>query len=231
IGCLRELGDAVSAIDVSTPAGWVALLLEQPSSRLVTQKGTFRKYQQKTRWLAAARQAGLSKAHGEQLNSQASALWQSCDDAWEALRQASCCRALATLIEETRPVLARYRDYKRNSAQLDFDDLIFAARQLLRDHEAVRVALAARFRYVLVDEFQDTDPLQSEIFWRLCGDAPECGAPWQTFRMRPGALFLVGDPKQAIYRFRGADVRAYVAARDAFRAQAADSLLSISTNF
>ena len=54
---------------------------------------------------------------------------------------------------------------------------------------------------------------------------------WTRFRIRPGALFLVGDPKQAIYRFRGADVSAYVQARDAFRAQAPDSFLSISTNF
>ena len=54
---------------------------------------------------------------------------------------------------------------------------------------------------------------------------------WTEFRIRPGALFLVGDPKQAIYRFRGADVGAYVQARDAFHAQDPGNLLSISTNF
>ena len=104
---------------------------------------------------------------------------------------------------------------------------------MLRDHDAVRRALAARFAHVLVDEFQDTDPLQTEIFWRLCGDPP-AGADsddWTTFQIRPGALFLVGDPKQAIYRFRGADVAAYIQAREAFLAQAADSVLAISTNF
>ena len=52
-----------------------------------------------------------------------------------------------------------------------------------------------------------------------------------TFRIRPGALFLVGDPKQAIYRFRGADVSAYMRARDAFLAQDPESVLPISTNF
>jgi ATP-dependent exoDNAse (exonuclease V) beta subunit len=103
----------------------------------------------------------------------------------------------------------------------------------LRDHDAVRRALAARFAHVLVDEFQDTDPLQTEIFWRLCGEPTTDGAPddWAAFRIRPGALFVVGDPKQAIYRFRGADVSAYLRARDAFLVQAADSVLSISTNF
>ena len=67
---------------------------------------------------------------------------------------------------------SRFREHKRAAALLDFDDLIFAARDLLRDHDEVRRALAARFSHVLVDEFQDTDPLQTEIFWRLCGEPP-----------------------------------------------------------
>ena len=69
---------------------------------------------------------------------------------------------------------------------------------------------------MLVDEFQDTDPLQIEILWRLCGEPPKDGSTDPLARsLRPGALFLVGDPKQAIYRFRGADVNAYLAARTA----------------
>ena len=83
---------------------------------------------------------------------------------------------MADLIAQVQPVLQRFRDYKRSAALLDFDDLIFAARDLLRDHDEVRRALAARFSHVLVDEFQDTDPLQTEIFWRLCGDPPAEGA-------------------------------------------------------
>ena len=69
--------------------------------------------------------------------------------------------------------------------------------------------LAARYPRVLVDEFQDTDPLQAEILWRLAGDGDTAG-PWHELAIRPGALFLVGDPKQAIYRFRGADVKSTV---------------------
>ncbi len=84
-----------------------------------------------------------------------------------------------------------------------------------------------------MDEFQDTDPRQTEIFWRLCGDAPAAAASadWTHWRIRPGALFLVGDPKQAIYRFRGADVAAYTQARDLMLAQDPTSLLTIATNF
>ena len=129
--------------------------------------------------------------------------------------------------------MVRFREHKRSTALLDFDDLIFAARDLLRDHDDVRRALAGRFAHVLVDEFQDTDPLQTEIFWRLCGVPAADGevGDWRTFALRPGTLFLVGDPKQAIYRFRGADIAAYVRAREAFRAQAAEGVLSIATNF
>src|ERR1700674_4088520 len=93
----------------------------------------------------------------------------------------------------------------------------------------VRRALASRYRHVLVDEFHDTDPLQIEILWRLCGEAGDGGVRDPLARtLRPGSLFLVGDPKQAIYRFRGADVNAYLAARQSMGEAA---LLEITTNF
>jgi ATP-dependent exoDNAse (exonuclease V) beta subunit len=74
-----------------------------------------------------------------------------------------------------------------------------------------------------------TDPLQIEILWLICGERREGsqGKPL-TRTLRPGALFLVGDPKQAIYRFRGADVNAYVDARNAI---GGGSLLKITANF
>jgi exodeoxyribonuclease-5 len=229
---LSEMAAALAAApDPSTPSGLVRLLMSRAHPDLCTQAGKFKAYSKKTKWLAAAKRAGLSKADGERLNIAADGHYAACRDAWGSLLQAASSRVLAALIEEARPILHRYRDHKRASAQLDFDDLIFAARDLLRDHEEVRRALGQRFAHVLVDEFQDTDPLQTEIFWRLCGEPVDGDADWTRFRIRPGALFLVGDPKQAIYRFRGADVGAYVRARDAFRAQDPDSLLSISTNF
>jgi len=98
-----------------------------------------------------------------------------------------------------------YAQYKRDAALLDFDDLLHHARNLLATCEPVRQALARRYPRILVDEFQDTDPLQAEILWRLAGEGIPSLA-WQERQIRPGALFLVGDPKQAIYRFRGADV-------------------------
>ena len=217
--------------DPATPAGLVRLLTSRPHPDLCTKAGAFASYRKKGKWAGAAKQAGLSKADGDPLNDAAEVHYTACCDAWVSLVQAAAAHALAALIDEARPILQRYRDHKHTSAQLDFDDLIFAARDLLRHHDAVRRALGHRFAHVLVDEFQDTDPLQTEIFWRLCGAPADGEDDWTAFRIRPGALFLVGDPKQAIYRFQGADVGAYLQARDAFRTQNAGSLLSISTNF
>ncbi|WP_312064015.1 UvrD-helicase domain-containing protein [Brevundimonas sp.] len=221
------------ASTAETPAGLIRLLVTRPHPELCTKSGSFLAFKKKGKWAEAAKREGLAKADGERLNAAAEGHYAACCEAWQLLLQNVASRVLSDLIAQVQPVLERFRDYKRSAALLDFDDLIFAARDLLRDHDEVRRALGARFSRVLVDEFQDTDPLQTEIFWRLCGEPPTEGATtdWTAFQIRSGALFLVGDPKQAIYRFRGADVSAYVRARDAFIAQDADSVLSISTNF
>ncbi len=225
---------AEKATDARDAAGARALSLLiriEPSDRIATKAGSLRAYQRKTGWKSAAKAGGLSSAEAERLCSEAENHYAACKEAWGALVVGAGAHLLAALMQEVRPLLQRFRDYKREAALLDFDDLIYAARDLLRDHEPVRVALSQRYRRVLVDEFQDTDPLQAEIFWRLCGEAPTPETPWQQRVLRPGALFLVGDPKQAIYRSRGADVRAYVEAREAIGAQSSDAVLSIATNF
>ena len=230
----RELIDEIgNSPATKTPAWLIGVLAAPRCTELFTQSGGFRKYQKKTKWRAAAKRVGLAQADGDRLNDEASAHYALCRATWTALQGAVATHVLADLVPLVQSVMARFREHKRAAALLDFDDLIFAARDLLRDHDNVRQALAARFSHVLVDEFQDTDPLQTEIFWRLCGEPPKDGDTddWPAFTLRPGALFLVGDPKQAIYRFRGADIAAYVRAREAFRAQAADGVLSIATNF
>ena len=233
-----ELAETIaSGPPLDGPRGMVRLLALPVSSELATATGPFRKYMKKGKWTAAAKGAGLSAAEAARLNDTASQRYSDCCAAWNALRAATASHVLAGVVTFARPAMLRWREYKRSTAVMDFDDLIFGARNLLRDHGEVRQALAGRFPCVLVDEFQDTDPLQTEIFWRLCGDPPADGegngreAPWEDFRIRPGALFLVGDPKQAIYRFRGADVQAYLRARSLLQAQDPGSVLSVSTNF
>ena len=100
----------------------------------------------------------------------------------------------------TADVAEQYDHRKRELAVLDFNDLLIHARRLLTgpDQEGLRKRLAAQIRLLLVDEFQDTDPLQVELVKAICDNE----------HLR-GKLFLVGDYKQSIYRFRGADPRVF----------------------
>jgi len=111
----------------------------------------------------------------------------------------------ALLHEEMRECLDRYERRKQEAGALDFLDLLIKARNLVCDNDEVCAEFRDRFRVILVDEFQDTDPLQADLLLCLAGD----GSSKSHHRLRPGALFIVGDPKQSIYRFRRADVGAY----------------------
>ncbi|MCO6442180.1 MAG: UvrD-helicase domain-containing protein [Nitrococcus mobilis] len=216
----------------ASPAVLMALAFAPPRCSAHTQKLTFRKWGRQGKWQSAATTGGLSKATGSALSREGEALYQAVGAACTALQGAIATGAFEQLAESLRPLLERYQAYKRDAALLDFDDLLATACALLRDpaNEPVRCALSARYRYILVDEFQDTDPLQVEILWRLCGEGT-LETPWQERVLRAGALFCVGDPKQAIYRFRGADVATYVAARERLRAADPECVLEITANF
>ena len=108
-------------------------------------------------------------------------------------------RALARLVGD---VERRYREAKDRAGVLDFDDLLLRARNLLRDAPRLRAELQARVRALLVDEYQDVNGLQAELFELLSG-APSHGGEE---RALPPLRVAVGDAKQSIYRFRGADV-------------------------
>ena len=100
-------------------------------------------------------------------------------------------------------------DFARHGL-VTFDGLLVRSRDLLRDHPRIREELKTRFKAILVDEFQDTDPLQYEIILWLCEEPSRRAANWRDIRLAPGKLFVVGDPKQSIYGFRGADIAAYL---------------------
>ncbi len=121
-----------------------------------------------------------------------------------------------------------YVSAKLDRALLDFDDLLLKARDLLRGDKVVRGYFQARFKMILVDECQDTDPRQTEIVFFLAEDGPKA-AGWRDVRIVPGKLLFVGDPKQSIYRFRRADIETYEEAKQIV-AQSGE-LLEISQNF
>jgi ATP-dependent helicase/nuclease subunit A len=136
-----------------------------------------------------------------------------------------------------------YAEHRKRQGRLDFQDLLVLTARLLRRRPDVRRQLGLRYGRILVDEFQDTDPLQAEIMLLLASE-PEDGEPeaetrtdadrdlpadWRTVVPRSGALFVVGDPKQSIYRFRRADIQLYGLVKDRFRDFGA--VLELTTNF
>lgn len=137
---------------------------------------------------------------------------------------------LAPLLhEELRAVVEAYEALKERSGCLDFLDLLVRTRDLVRDDPAVRADLQARCTHLFVDEFQDTDPLQAEILLLLAADDPGCD-DWLAARPVPGKLFLVGDPKQSIYRFRRADVSLYESIKERLLAAGA-ALVYLTASF
>jgi ATP-dependent exoDNAse (exonuclease V) beta subunit len=114
----------------------------------------------------------------------------------------------ALLHAELQGCVERYERLKTREGALDFLDLLLRARNLVRDDGGVRAHFQARFRRIFVDEFQDTDPLQAELLLLLSADSP-AETRWRRVTPVPGKLFIVGDPKQSIYRFRRADVGTY----------------------
>ncbi|MBD0305113.1 MAG: UvrD-helicase domain-containing protein [Nitrospiraceae bacterium] len=104
------------------------------------------------------------------------------------------------------------RDCRRRFVQdgyISFDGLLARSRTLLRDFPSIRRELKTQFRAILVDEFQDTDPVQYEMILYLAEAPGHEEADWRRIRLDPGKLFIVGDPKQSIYAFRRADMEAY----------------------
>ncbi|MGE3840016.1 MAG: UvrD-helicase domain-containing protein [Vicinamibacterales bacterium] len=122
--------------------------------------------------------------------------------------QAADADLAALLHEELSEPVRRYEEAKTRAGQLDFLDLLVRARNLLRDNRSVLDDFQQRFDRILVDEFQDTDPIQAEILLRLCAVSPDID-DWRRVTLSPGKLFIVADPKQSIYRFRRADVGIY----------------------
>jgi ATP-dependent exoDNAse (exonuclease V) beta subunit len=122
-----------------------------------------------------------------------------------------------------------YQKAKQEQNYLDFNDLLLYARQMLKEHIEVRQYFRQRYTFLLVDEFQDTDPLQAEIVFFLSEmDKQTPALEWSDVMVSPKRLFLVGDPKQSIYRFRRADIEMY---EDAKKGMGLKRLLTISQNF
>jgi ATP-dependent helicase/nuclease subunit A len=129
-----------------------------------------------------------------------------------------------------RPLLHQVRHGFLTSGWIAFDGLLARAKTLLRDHPAVRARIKQTYRAILVDEFQDTDPVQYEIILYLGERAGSHQTAWHDVDLEPGKLFIVGDPKQSIYAFRRADIEAFERVVEKIRA-GGGGVYSLVTNF
>ena len=113
-----------------------------------------------------------------------------------------------SLVQMRELVLKEYANVKRGHGMVDQIDLLIQLRDLLRNDAPARNFYQDKFDHIMVDEFQDTDPLQAEIVMYLC-EAGAKATRAQDVELKPGKLTVVGDPKQSIYRFRRADIAMY----------------------
>lgn len=138
--------------------------------------------------------------------------------------------ALADLTDALRGFVEQDAAQRRREGALTYDDLLLEARNLLASSRDVRSDLHERYRAILIDEFQDTDPLQAQIALLLASE-PDTD-DWTQARPGPGRLVLAGDPKQSIYRFRRADIDIYEQVRDIFAASPETcATVSLTVNF
>ena len=131
--------------------------------------------------------------------------------------------ATSTIAPVLAALVREAADARRRTGVLEFHDMIYLTQKLV-DNDEVRAKLHEQYRVIFVDEFQDTDPAQLDIVTAIARgphDTPQ-----------PGRLFMVGDPKQSIYKFRNADIDTYVAARTSAAARDADhGVKQLSRNF
>lgn len=138
--------------------------------------------------------------------------------------------ALADVTVSIRAFIDADAAQRRTAGELSYDDLLLETRDLLVQSSEARAELKRRYRTVLIDEFQDTDPLQAQIAMLLAAE-PDTD-DWTQATPGPGRLVLAGDPKQSIYRFRRADIDVYEQVRDAFAASPETcALATLRVNF
>lgn len=133
------------------------------------------------------------------------------------------------ILRAIMPARQQYDRLRQEARGLNYQDLLMKAADLLRDKPQIRKYFRKRFTHLLVDEFQDTDPIQAEVMLLLTAQR-EAETDWRKCRPVDGSLFVVGDPKQSIYRFRRADIATYNQVRQIIE-RSGGQIVALSANF
>ena len=178
-------------------------------------------YNEEVKAIKACKVAGINKNAATEINEAAR------EEAYrgfdvEALVDELSAHQNALVIELAVKCRNAYRQCFDNQ-EITNDMLLAKARDLVVNDADARAAFAKKYRTIYVDEFQDTDHVQTELLFALCSD--------ENGKLRPGSIFVVGDPKQSIYRFRGADLPLYYETRDKMKNMPGCKFYSLNYNF
>ena len=158
------------------------------------------------------------------------ALLKAVNEAADEVRATAADEVLRHLLVHVAKEVWEAAQARRAEGGLEFHDLLVLARDMLRRSTLARSRLHERYTHLLLDEFQDTDPIQIELAMLIAasvtGELPD---HWSELQVEDGRLFFVGDPKQSIYRFRRADIGLFLAARRRFEGDG--RVLQLVTNF
>ncbi|MDY0236202.1 MAG: UvrD-helicase domain-containing protein [Gudongella sp.] len=135
------------------------------------------------------------------------------------------------IIATAYPALKLYEMQKKSIMCVNFDDLLVLTRNVLRDYPSIRKRVRDKYKFLYIDEYQDTDPIQTEILFYLNGEAEDENIPWDKRKLISGSTFIVGDPKQSIYRFRGADITLYNKVKEIFTSDIDSELVVLKRNY
>ena len=135
--------------------------------------------------------------------------------------------ALMPILRALKELILEYVAKRKREGRAGFHDLLAWARDMLKNEPQARDYFRDKFSRILIDEVQDTDPIQAEIALFLAAPVGEAAADWKDLRPEVGKLFVVGDRKQSIYRFRRADVRQVTALKEAM----GGTTLDLTQNF
>lgn len=179
----------------------------------------------------------LKKESGVTQNRWTDKTWEKCSEEMEEFRKNIVFSALnrwkeylhKPLIEFAMNAADYYETWRMERSILNFQDLLMKTARLLKGSPEVRAYFKRRITHLLVDEFQDTDPIQAEIIILLTGE-DDSESDWRKVIPKTGSLFLVGDPKQSIYRFRRADIDIYNQVKTIFAGNTGE-VLELTSNF